>query len=120
MKKLSSLSIAVSNLSHKINRTISMILLTSLCSASIFACILLSYGLKNGISTVKKRLGADLMVVPKGAEQKMQSVLLSGQPNYFYMESEIAKKLEKIEGVEKATSRFYLTSVSEDRCDFPV
>lgn len=120
MKKLSSLSIALSNLSYKINRTISMLLLTSLCAASVFACVILSYGLKNGINTIQKRLGADLMIVPKGAEQKMQSVLISGEPNYFYMEKEIAEKISQIEGVEKVTSRFYLTSVSEDCCDFPV
>ena len=120
MKKLSSLSIALSNLSYKINRTLSMLLLTSLCAASVFACVVLSYGLKNGINTVQKRLGADLMIVPKGADQKMQSVLISGEPNYFYMEKEIAEKISQIEGVEKVTSRFYLTSVSEDCCDFPV
>lgn len=120
MKKLSSLSIALSNLSYKINRTLSMLLLTSLCAASVFACVVLSYGLKNGINTIQKRLGADLMIVPKGAEQKMQSVLISGEPNYFYMEKEIAEKISQIEGVEKVTSRFYLTSVSEDCCDFPV
>ena len=120
MKKLSSLSIALSNLSYKINRTLSILLLTSLCAASVFACVVLSYGLKNGINTVQKRLGADLMIVPKGAEQKMQSVLISGEPNYFYMEKEIAEKISQIEGVEKVTSRFYLTSVSEDCCDFPV
>ncbi|MGN0728378.1 ABC transporter permease [Treponema sp.] len=120
MKKLSSLSIALSNLSYKINRTFSMLLLTSLCAASVFACAVLSFGLKNGISTVQKRLGADLMIVPEGAEQKMQSVLISGEPNYFYMEKEIAEKISQIEGVEKVTSRFYLTSVSEDCCDFPV
>ena len=120
MKKLSSLSIALSNLSYKINRTLSMLLLTSLCAASVFACVVLSYGLKNGINTIQKRLGADLMIVPKGAEQKMQSVLISGEPNYFYTEKEIAEKISQIEGVEKVTSRFYLTSVSEDCCDFPV
>lgn len=120
MKKLSSLSIALSNLSYKINRTLSMLLLTSLCAASVFACVVLSYGLKNGINTIQKRLGADLMIVPKGAEQKMQSVLISGEPNYFYMEKEIAEKISQIEGVEKVTSRFYLTSVSEDCCDFLV
>lgn len=120
MKKLSSLSIALSNLSYKINRTLSMLLLTSLCAASVFACVVLSYGLKNGINTIQKRLGADLMIVPKGAEQKMQSVLISGEPNYFYIEKEIAEKINQIEGVEKVTSRFYLTSVSEDCCDFPV
>lgn len=120
MKKLSSLSIALSNLSYKINRTLSMLLLTSLCAASVFACVVLSYGLKNGINTIQKRLGADFMIVPKGAEQKMQSVLISGEPNYFYMEKEIAEKISQIEGVEKVTSRFYLTSVSEDCCDFPV
>ena len=109
MKKLSSLSIALSNLSYKINRTLSMLLLTSLCAASVFACVVLSFGLKNGINTIQKRLGADLMIVPKGAEQKMQSVLISGEPNYFYMEKEIAEKISQIEGVEKVTSRFYLT-----------
>lgn len=120
MKKLSSLSIALSNLSYKINRTLSMLLLTSLCAASVFACVVLYFGLKNGINTIQKRLGADLMIVPKGAEQKMQSVLISGEPNYFYMEKEIAEKISQIEGVEKVTSRFYLTTVSEDCCDFPV
>ena len=120
MKKLSSISIALSNLSYKINRTLSMLLLTSLCAASVFACVVLYFGLKNGINTIQKRLGADLMIVPKGAEQKMQSVLISGEPNYFYMEKEIAEKISQIEGVEKVTSRFYLTSVSEDCCDFPV
>ena len=120
MKKLSSLSIALSNLSYKINRTLSMLLLTSLCAASVFACVVLYFGLKNGINTIQKRLGADLMIVPKGAEQKMQSVLIPGEPNYFYMEKEIAEKISQIEGVEKVTSRFYLTSVSEDCCDFPV
>lgn len=120
MKKLSSLSIALSNLSYKINRTLSMLLLTSLCAASVFACVVLYFGLKNGINTIQKRLGADLMIVPKGAEQKMQSVLISGEPNYFYIEKEIAEKISQIEGVEKVTSRFYLTSVSEDCCDFPV
>ena len=85
MKKLSSLSIALSNLSYKINRTLSMLLLTSLCAASVFACVVLSFGLKNGINTIQKRLGADLMIVPKGAEQKMQSVLISGEPNYFWL-----------------------------------
>ena len=120
MKKLSSLSIALSNLSYKINRTLSMLLLTSLCAASVFACVVLYFGLKNGINTIQKRLGADLMIVPKGAEQKMQSVLISDEPNYFYIEKEIAEKISQIEGVEKVTSRFYLTSVSEDCCDFPV
>ena len=109
MKKLYSLSIALSNLSYKINRTLSMLLLTSLCAASVFACVVLSFGLKNGINTIQKRLGADFMIVPKGAEQKMQSVLISGEPNYFYMEKEIAEKISQIEGVEKVTSRFYLT-----------
>ena len=47
MKKLYSLSIALSNLSYKINRTFSMLLLTSLCAASVFVCVVLSYGLKS-------------------------------------------------------------------------
>ena len=58
------------------------------------------------------RLGADLMVVPEGYETQVKDVLLLGEPNYFYMERSAEDIVRNIDGVEKVSAQFYLTSLS--------
>lgn len=65
-------------------------------------------------------MGADLLVVPQGYEKGAENVLLSGEPNYFYMDRSVLDSVRAVEGVEKASGQFYLTSLSESCCDFPI
>ena len=60
------------------------------------------------------------MIVPEGYEADMEGVLLSGQPSYFYLSKDLEEIVKEVEGVEKVTSQFYLTSLSESCCDFPI
>ncbi|WP_294429429.1 FtsX-like permease family protein [uncultured Treponema sp.] len=113
-------SLALSNLSKKIYRTVSLIFLAAISSAVLFASLILSSSLKSGITGLRSRLGADLLVVPEGYEQGAENVLLTGEPNYFYMDKSVLESIRGLEGIENATAQFYLTSLAESCCDFPI
>ena len=119
-QSLSVRTLAIKNLQRSPFRTFSMASLVALCSAVLFGSFLLASSLRNGISGMKERIGADLMIVPNGYGQTFESVLLSGEPNYFYMDKGIETIVRGIDGVKEVTSQFYLTSLSESCCDFPV
>ena len=112
--------LAFSNIKRKPYRTAALIAISALSAAVLFASFILSSSLNGGIENFKKRLGADLMVVPEGYAAQMESVLLNGEPNYFYMDKAAEEIVRDIQGVEKASAQFYLTSLSESCCDFPV
>ncbi len=82
--------------------------------------ILLS--LKNGIRCLGERMGADLMVVPLGYEGSAEGILIKGEPSYFYLEREALEELSKadIEGIDRISAQFYLTSSNQGCCDIPV
>lgn len=113
-------SLAFSNLSRKAYRTVLTATLIALSSAVLFASLVLSQSLKSGIAGLRSRMGADLLVVPEGYEKGAENILLSGEPNYFYMERKVLDSVRAVEGVEKASGQFYLTSLSESCCDFPI
>lgn len=113
-------SLALKNLSKKTYRTASLTFLVAISSSVLFASLILASSLKSGITGLRSRVGADLLVVPEGYERGAENVLLSGQPNYFYMDKSILETIRGIKGVEKASSQFYFTSLSESCCDFPV
>lgn len=113
-------SLALSNLSRKAYRTVLTVALVTLSSSVLFASLVLSQSLKSGIAGLRSRMGADLLVVPNGYERGAENILLSGEPNYFYMDRSVLDSVRLIEGVEKASGQFYLTSLSESCCDFPI
>lgn len=113
-------SLALSNLSRKAYRTVLTVALVTLSSSVLFASLVLSQSLKSGIAGLRSRMGADLLVVPKGYERGAENILLSGEPNYFYMERKVLDLVRAVEGVENASGQFYLTSLSESCCDFPI
>lgn len=113
-------SLALSNLSRKAYRTVLTATLIALSSAVLFASLVLSQSLKSGIAGLRSRMGADLLVVPEGYEKGAENILLSGEPNYFYMERKVLDSVRAVEGVENASGQFYLTSLSESCCDFPI
>ena len=112
--------LAVSNLKKKPFRTAALIAVIALSSAVLLGSLIFTSSLKSGIYGIQSRLGADLMIVPEGSEQKMESVLLYGTPNYFYMDKSIEEVIRGVDGVQLASSQVYLASVSESCCDFPV
>lgn len=76
--------------------------------------------LRNGLKGMEKRLGADVMVVPAGCEKTAESVLLEGSREYFYFEQLVADNIRSVNGIEKLTEQFYLSSLVADCCSSQV
>lgn len=74
------------------------------------------YSLNSGL----KRLGADILVVPKGAETRMETALLMGKPINAripdWMPRDNFQKIAAIPGVESASPQIYLSSMYDSPC----
>lgn len=119
-KEITSKYIALSNLKKKPFRTAAMLAIIALSAAVLLGSLILSASLSGGIYGIQSRLGADLMIIPEGAQQELEGILLYGSPNYFYMDKNIEEIVRGVDGVEAASGQTYLASVSESCCDFPV
>lgn len=119
-KALTTGRLALQNIRRKPFRTAALLAVTALASAALFASLIITSSLRGGISGLKERLGADMMVVPEGHEVQMESILLSGEPNYFYMDKNAEDAVRSVPGVKQASGQFFLTSLSESCCDFPI
>ncbi|MCR5172224.1 MAG: ABC transporter permease [Treponema sp.] len=113
-------TIAIKNLTQRKYRTALLLSLIGLSAAVLFTVFILVTSLFLGIKSVEERLGADLLVVPEEYENQVQAVIMSGQPNYFYMDKKVEQIVASVSGVAAVSSQFYLTSLSESCCDFPI
>lgn len=101
-------------------RTSALVLLVTLLAFFLFGGVVLTTSLQRGLDSVEARLGAELIAVPLGYENGMSSILLKGEPSYFYLDRSYLEKLSQIDGVCQSSAQFYLTSTNSDCCDFPV
>jgi putative ABC transport system permease protein len=70
------------------------------------------YSLDSGL----KRLGADLLVVPFGAEDKIETALLMGKPTNIFMPRNNLEKLVGIPGISAVSPQVYLASMYDSPC----
>ena len=119
-KTITTKSLALANIKRKPYRTAALTVLVALAAGALFGTLLLTASIKGGLEGINTRIGADLMIVPEGYEAQAEGVLLSGEPSYFYMDKNIEETVRGIKGVVAVTSQFYLTSLSESCCDFPI
>ena len=112
--------LAVGNIKRKPLRTTGLITIVALVAFVLFAGGILSVSLKNGLESMKERLGADLLVVPVGYDEGVEGIIVKGEPAYFYFDKSVETQLETVEGVKCVSSQFYLTSLNQDCCSVPV
>ena len=77
------------NLKGYPGRTAALMLFAALMAFAVFGGTMMIGGVRNGLETVKSRLGADIMVTPESAKNEFdaQTVLLKAEPGYFYMDA---------------------------------
>ncbi len=86
---------------------------------ALFATLLLR-GAATSLALAADRLGADIVVVPEGAQTQMEGALLMGVPAQFWMPSSNVPELATIQGVEAVSPQIYLaTLVGADCCSVP-
>jgi putative ABC transport system permease protein len=113
---LTRLKISLGGLRRKAFRSVSLVAGVALVVGVFFSYLVLNYGIGSSIDTAARRLGADLVVVPKGQRQAAEAVLLSGGPAMFYLSEDILPELRKLPEVELASPQVFLEPHPELVC----
>ena len=111
-----------SEFSRKKGRTLGLASIVATLALVMFSGLIIIFSLNNGINSLSQRMGADLMIVPLGYESGAEGVLIKGEPSYFYFDKSVLSDIKNsgVEGIDKITAQFYLTSSSQGCCDIPV
>ncbi|MDR2845895.1 MAG: ABC transporter permease [Candidatus Methanoplasma sp.] len=113
--------LSIQNLRGKPFRTAGLVVIVAALAFTLSVGSVLVLSLENGADSVGDRLGADIMVVPRGNESKAESILIKGEPSMFYMSRDILDIVQAVPGVSQVSAQFYLTTISDDPCcDYPV
>jgi putative ABC transport system permease protein len=82
------------------------------------AVVLLIIGVNQGINHTVGRLGADLMVVPRGEKivRQFNEALITGRPATFYFESSIEEKMRRMPGVMDVSAQTFAETLTNARC----
>ena len=87
-----------------------------LLAALPFGVTLIAEGGRASLERVLGRLGADLLVVPEGAETKVETALLMGKPASVWMPAENVSKLAQMPGVAQVSPQLHLATLSGASC----
>ena len=111
-------NLPLKNLKSYPGRTAAILLFTILMSIATFGGTLIVRSVKEGLSTVQLRLGADILVTPDNAENDFdaQTFLIQADPGYFYMDIGKMDEILSIEGIEKASPQMFLASATASCC----
>ncbi len=103
-------------------RSVALLFICIIMSAAVYGGAVISASLQNGIDSLEQRLGADIIVLPESASEKvkLENILLQGTPGYFYMDKDIANKLAAINGVDKLSAQYFLVSANAECCTVQV
>jgi putative ABC transport system permease protein len=73
-------------------------------------------GADNSLRLALQRLGADIIVVPKGNDLRLESALLMGIPAHMWMPDTVVERVRSTPGVEAASPQIYLSTLRGATC----
>lgn len=119
-KRLTCATLAFANVRRKPMRTVGLAIIVAVFAFALFCGSMLTQSLKSGIESMSGRIGADLMVVPRGSEADLQNSLLRSEPSTFYLEDDIIDGLSSIGGVAQTSPQLFIASLNAACCTVPV
>jgi putative ABC transport system permease protein len=119
-QRLTTFVISLANLKKRSFRTISLIVIVAIFAFSFFCGTLLLQSINLGVNNMSGRMGADIMVVPRGYETELQNTLLRSEPNTFYLDKNLAEEIYAIPGVEQVSPQLFIASLNAACCTVPV
>jgi len=82
----------------------------------LFSTVLLVRGAEDSLRLVQQRLGADVVVVPEGTGDRVETALLMGQPTKVWMPRQNLDRIGGVAGVAIASPQLYLASLANAPC----
>jgi putative ABC transport system permease protein len=108
--------LALKNLRRKLTRTWLLLAIVAVVSCTLFTATLALKSVDNAVTIGAQRLGADILVVPRHAESKAKTALLSGEPTHFLMDLAILNRVRQTEGVRNASPQLFIKPTAFTCC----
>ena len=82
----------------------------------VLTTVVISRGGQDSLRLARDRLGADVVVVPRGSVTGVEGALLLGNATNTYMPRAVVDKVRAVPGVAQASPQLYLTSMANSSC----
>ncbi len=82
----------------------------------VLSTVIISRGGEESLRLARERLGADVVVVPRGSVTGVEGALLLGNTTNAYMPRAVVPRVEAVPGVAVASPQLYLTSMANSSC----
>ncbi len=102
------------NIKTHLVRTLILVILTFVQALCVFGGIVIMKGMWQETTSARSRLGADVVVYPKEAFDKIdqEQVLTLGTPAEVYQDRSVLSKMDYCDGIEAVTCQIYLKDTS--------
>ncbi len=113
---MSILRLILRNMEGAAFRNWAIFLVAALMSGFAIAVTVLIGGARSSIDLARERLGADIVVIPRGTETRLEDAFLMGATVNMWMSDVILEKVLQVPGVQAATSQRYLATLKGVLC----
>jgi putative ABC transport system permease protein len=87
-----------------------------LIAGFVLSTTLIMRGAEMSLQLARERLGADVVVVPRGAEAQVEGALLMGHPTAIWMPDRALEQIRAVRGVAVASPQLYLSTLHNAAC----
>jgi putative ABC transport system permease protein len=116
MRRMSLIGLVLRNIRGNAVRSLLAFLCVLGVAAFFTATLVISHGMQDSLQKGLERLGADLLVVPYGAQTDIETALLMGKPSHIWMTQDNVKTIAAMDGVAAVSSQIYLQSLFQASC----
>ena len=95
-------------------RYLLLALAVSIGSSSIFLTLVISHSIRRGLESSLNRLGADLLILPKGITHNLTAALLTGEPNAPLLDPSALTQIITLPGLEKISPQRHFSLPSDE------
>jgi putative ABC transport system permease protein len=88
----------------------------ALMAGFVITATLVIRGANTSLRLALERLGADIIVIPEGNEQRLESALLMGIPVHCWMSDTIEDRLREIPHIQAVSPQLYLSTLRGATC----
>jgi putative ABC transport system permease protein len=110
------LKLSLKNIRGSGFRSVAVFLSVMAVAGFLLATTLIIAGARYSLDSGLDRLGADILVVPEGAELKLETALLMGKPADIWMSRANVDKVAAIPGVDVVSPQIYIASMFDSPC----
>jgi putative ABC transport system permease protein len=108
--------LALKNIQGSSFRSTVVLLCTLVVAGFALAMVIIIQGADQSLRLALERLGADIVVVPEGAEVRVENALLMGETDAAWMPARNVGRIAAIPGVRAASPQIYLSTLTGETC----